>query len=212
MISLDVQNYSTVVSAQELAGSFAMFEAQANLDLNQYWDKKPQVQLVHNAVGVKAPFPLWTAYIYDDLSGVPDRLVRPEALSGAVGWHEVDGGVPYMVVLASTSNNSKRAYNSWTWAFSHELLEILVNPWDRYVGPYPGFGVVPAVAYGAEVCDPVEGTWYRYAGTGPVLSNFVTPAWFDPGSSMPPDPLDFLGTLSVPLVAGPGGTNNVVVL
>jgi hypothetical protein len=188
-----------------------MFEDQANGDFNLFWDKKPQVRLLlDTAAG--APSPAWNAYIYDDLSQVPWNLVRPEAMAGAIGWHELDGGVPYLVVLAETCKYSSRAFYSWTWAFSHELLEIVVNPWDQYVGPYPGFGGANAVAYGAEVCDPVEGTGYRYNGKGPALANFVTPAWFDPDSYAPPDPLDFLRTLRAPLVAGPGGSNNLVVL
>jgi hypothetical protein len=56
---------------------------------------------------------------------------------------------------------------------SHEVLEMFVDPNCNLWGSN-GQGRV----YSLEVCDPVEAPTYEVNGVS--VSNFVTPAWFDP--------------------------------
>ena len=53
---------------------------------------------------------------------------------------------------------------------SHEVLEMLVNPYDdRYIRDYP-------FVWNLEVADPVQTTYYTRDGVH--LTDFVYPAWF----------------------------------
>jgi hypothetical protein len=180
-----------------------LFTHQLNTDFGYYWNLKPRVRLTLSSSPSPSLEP-WSAYVYDDLSHAKNNLfLAAPPVPGAVGWHDINVNQPYMVILAGTSMSSFRAFNSWTWTFSHELMEMVANPALKYVGPYHA-GPAQLIAVGAEVCDPVEGSGYKSHGT--ILSNFVTPSWFDPQGQ--PD-WDFLETLPGPLMNGPGGTTDV---
>jgi len=69
---------------------------------------------------------------------------------------------------------------AWTWSASHELLEMLEDP----------TGHVWTGAAQREICDPVESVGYFIRGV--IVSDFVTPAYFWPGSSGPWDYLNWL--------------------
>jgi hypothetical protein len=206
-LSIGVQNFSHAVTSAEIQAAIGVFEDQVNIDFGYYWNLKPQVTLTPTKPSPNVQ--RWNAYIFDDVA----QAIRTNSnwfspiVTGAVGWHTIQAALPYMVVLAGTSNSSFRAFNSWTWTFSHELMEMIANPQLQYVGPYyPATGgAQSAVKVGAEVCDPVEGTGYL-TPQGPILSNFVTPSWFNPQGQ--PD-WDFLETLPGPLTTGPGGTTDV---
>lgn len=68
----------------------------------------------------------------------------------------------------------------WTWATSHELLEMLEDP----------NGKVMQRGALREICDPVAAVGYYIDGL--VVSDFVTPAWFVAGSRGPWDIDDWL--------------------
>jgi|SRR5579859_837276 len=62
----------------------------------------------------------------------------------------------------------------WTRTLSHELLEMLANPFlDRAV-----LRRESNAFYVQEVCDPVERGGYEIGGV--EVANFVLPAWFSP--------------------------------
>lgn len=58
-------------------------------------------------------------------------------------------------------------------------------------------------AYSFEVCDPVEAPTYVVNGVS--VSNFVTPAWFDPLSDHATAQYDKLGNLKAPFSILKGG-------
>ena len=58
-------------------------------------------------------------------------------------------------------------------------------------------------AYSFEVCDPVEAPTYEVNGVS--VSNFVTPAWFDPLSEHATAQYDKLGKLHAPFSILKGG-------
>jgi hypothetical protein len=78
----------------------------------------------------------------------------------ASGSHSVSSGQPYANVQAGYG---------WTQIASHEMLEMLTDPWGdhRIAGRL------------AEVCDPVEHVGYDLDGI--TVSDFVLPAWFARG-------------------------------
>ena len=106
------------------------------------------------------------------------------------GYHDLDDGTPYAVVSA---------LDDWQVTFSHELWEMLVNPYlDRVAIVQPK---LPTRIYALEAADPVEGSRFAYvrpsASGKPVrISDFVTPAWFRTGSA---GPWDFTRATKQPL-------------
>lgn len=75
-------------------------------------------------------------------------------------------------------------------AGSHEVLELLLNEF--------------ADSGGYEIGDPVDGTFYLVEvepGVLVMVSNFVLPAWYVPGSA---GPWDYLGLTTGPLQPLPG--------
>lgn len=118
-------------------------------------------------------------------------LVDPD-LAGADGYHsEAPDGRAYARVFTAG-----QTLDEISVAISHELLEPLedqsVNRWAD-----DGRGTL----YAVEISDPVEGDTYGIDlgdGQPPVMvSNFVTPAWFDPWA--PADArFDHLGMLRAP--------------
>ena len=80
---------------------------------------------------------------------------------------------------------------------SHELLEMLVDPWgDRFT---PAADVDPnhpdrQVFYLVEVCDPCETSSYGIEGV--QVSDFILPSFYEPAATRP---VDFLNTLAGPL-------------
>lgn len=82
-----------------------------------------------------------------------------------------------------------KAWNeSWSEIASHELLEMLADP---FLNVYHRNG---DRFYPREICDPVQGSGYLIHGTR--VSNFVLPAYYVPTS---PGPYDHLGLLKAPL-------------
>ena len=114
---------------------------------------------------------------------------------GALGYHS-DDVRPFIRVLAQGPATSI--------TLSHEFLETLVDPTCDQWRPR-GDGTQVAL----EVCDPVEGDSYGASVSlfgGPSravqLSNYVLPAWFDPGAT---GQVDRMGTVGKPFAMSPGG-------
>ena len=90
----------------------------------------------------------------------------------AAGIHLDDHGRPVAIVDYG---------DDWTKAASHELLEMLADPYGTRLvtarAVKPGQG---RVEYLVEVCDPCEAVTYDIDGTG--VSDFYTPSYFDPAA------------------------------
>lgn len=69
----------------------------------------------------------------------------------------------------------------WSREASHECLEMIVNPYNNAYYVMPSF--CPRqndVLYSVEVCDPVSTEAQAYVIDGLLVSDFVTPRYFDP--------------------------------
>ena len=103
------------------------------------------------------------------------------------GYHGPDWrGQPYAVV-----DTGSASYTAWSYALSHEIAEMLVDPTDAdyYVWPNGARQLL-------EVCDPVEN--YTYALDGVSVDDFTLPAAWSGGSG----PYDEAGRLPAPLGSG----------
>lgn len=117
----------------------------------------------------KAPPSTWSVRIQRDIPG-----------SGALGYHTDELNQPKAYVQLA---------RDWTITVSHEILEMLADPWGNrpHGGRLPSgveerfkeFGLKSAlshVSYLLEVADPPER--YTYDIGGIEVSDFILPAWY----------------------------------
>jgi hypothetical protein len=124
----------------------------------------------------------------------------------ALGWHTEDqGDVIYgRVFTKPVLDNGGRVLTAASVTvssvLSHEVLETFVDP---HVNGWYADG---NTLFAAEVGDPVESDSYSivYRGHAVMVSNFVTPAWFDPQASAH-DKFDFMGNVKTPFKMTSGG-------
>lgn len=122
-------------------------------------------------------------------------ILNPTRLPPAVqGVHLNDADRPFALIAMS---------EHWTVTASHELLEMLVNPFGEKFVTAPS--VEPAtngrpVQYLHEVCDPCQTLSYSIGGV--EVSNFVHPDFYRLGET---GPVDQMGVLAGPLDVAPGG-------
>ena len=103
--------------------------------------------------------------------------------------HLDQDGQPFALVEASPS---------WSLTASHEVIEMVVDPWgSRTVpggSPMAGQGLVDILV---EVCDPSGGAQWGYTVNGYLVSDFCTPNYYDPVGA-PGVRYSFTGALTGP--------------
>lgn len=126
--------------------------------------------------------------------------------ANALGWHtEEQGELIYGRTFArpvlDNGGDALTKELSVASVLSHEVLETFADP---HCNTYADSGGGFLVAY--EVCDPVESDSYpvSVSGKNVMLSNFVTPKWFDPQAAAG-DKFDFMGNVSEPFEMTRGG-------
>jgi hypothetical protein len=110
----------------------------------------------------------------------PVFLVR-QLPPGEGGFHTDKNNQPYAKVIASAADDT------WTIDASHEICEMLVDPYGNRLQPsqamqIQGNGVVDApgtYSYLVEACDPCEANNYAYEIGGIAVSDFITPHYYD---------------------------------
>jgi hypothetical protein len=187
--TLYVENTSTVVTDAQIADALPAFQASVSQDLAPIWGA--------DATLVQAPAPAgaWTITVSDNSD-----------VNGALGYHWLADGVPYGKVFAVDSADDGA---NWQVVFTHELFEMLVDPYANRASLSKRFGKQHARWWLTEVGDPVESDDYAYtrpSATGqPVfISDFITPAWYDKSSTR----YDFRGYVKRPTQLLPGGYAN----
>lgn len=182
-----VVNESTVVTASDVAATILALQHQVTYDFRPVWGRG-----CHIVSASSIPSGAWGLVILDD----SDQ-------AGALGYHDwTPGGQPLAKVFAKTDQQ----YGAdWHVTASHELLEMLGDPWiDTAVQ------VGTSTFYALEVGDACEADVYGYpitvqSGTAQVMvtvSDFVYPSWFSRGA---PGPYDHKGHIGAPLRLLPGG-------
>lgn len=171
MITVAILNQSTVLADEQVAAITSALQTQVSRDFAPVWGIDAQLTFVPK--GQSAPAGAWPLAVLDD----SDQ-------AGALGYHETQGDLPYGLAFAR-SDVEDGLQPSVT--ISHELLEMLVDPWifsvvllEKAGGTAFGNG---GVMLAEEVCDAVEADNYGYSIAGVLVSDFVTPAWFgSPGT------------------------------
>jgi hypothetical protein len=177
---------STLVSDDDAQKAVAAIQQQVDLHFAPLWGARADLVFVpKNSV---PPAGSWVIELADvcDEPNADGYHGFDEKPSGAVGVkNSIDDGV------------------AWSATLSHEVLELIVDPWATICME------VGDAAYSLEICDPVEGQ--PYAIDGVAVEDFVLPAYYRKDSKGPwnynPD-----NPLPAPLTLGPGGYNNMASL
>ncbi len=145
------------VQFPELVEVAAALQKQVTRDFGPVWGVRANVSAYADLGQV--PLDYWPIVI-------KSNLARPEA----AGYHEDDLGEPCALV---------RLTDDWSVTASHEMLEMLADPWGRHLvaGQSPQ-DPKQRVKFLVEVCDPCSDENYRVNGV--AVSDFYTPNYFDP--------------------------------
>jgi hypothetical protein len=116
---------------------------------------------------------------------------------GEAGYHGIGpNGRPLAKLFADTL---ARGGLELSVALSHEILEMVADPWGNARVLYDS-GNGSGALYAMEVCDPVQTNQYLIDGV--AVSDFVTPQYFRQNG---PPPYDYLGILQWPFCIAPYG-------
>jgi hypothetical protein len=177
-----ITNASTCLSDAPVEAALPAFQRQVSQDFQAYWEL--DCTLVFLTKDQPATEGWWQIVVLDN----PDQ-------AGALGYHELTSrGSPLGKLFAKLELDNGA---SWTATLSHELLEMLADPWINWCA----FGSDNKI-YALEVCDAVEADNLGYFIDGVLVSDFVTPAWFEPTCA---DRLDFKQHLTRELELARGG-------
>jgi hypothetical protein len=143
----------------DVARVTAALQRQAIRDFRPVWNVEATVDSFPKLEDV--PVGYWPILIQEDIN-----------TPGAAGVHLDKDGQPFALVAMS---------DSWSLTASHELLEMLADPFgNRLVpgqSPKKGQG---RVEFLVEVCDPSEADEFGYTVNDILMSDFYTPHFFDP--------------------------------
>lgn len=156
------------VSFAEVSAVSAALQKQVTRDFGPVWSVSATVDSFDQLESV--PVDYWPVILRDDIN-------EP----GAAGYHTDDHGQPFSLVQVDAS---------WPLTASHEVLEMLADPFGNRTlagspppqapDPISGF---ERVVYLVEVCDPCELDRFAYDANGIVVSDFITPHYYDPNGS-----------------------------
>jgi hypothetical protein len=182
-----VTNASTCLTDAQVEAVIPSLQRQVSLDFKAYWDIDCALILLPKKQPLTAGW--WQIVLTDN----PDQ-------AGALGYHEMTSqGTPLGKVFAELDI---RSGSSWTVTLSHELLEILVDPWINWCAEGSDGKI-----YALEVCDAVEADELGYEINGVMVSDFITPSWFEPTQA---DRVDFKRRLSKSMELARGGYVSVL--
>lgn len=163
-----ILNQSTLVTNDQASAMTQAIATQVRMDAAPLWDRSPAAVIFYTDPKA-VPKAAHGIAIVDTIKNQPQ---------GVLGFHTEDpGGNLWGVVAAKPEldNGGQPTTGDWSVSsvLSHEVLEMYIDPnCNLWANNNAG------KAYAFEVCDPVEAPTYDVNGVS--VSNFVTPAWFDP--------------------------------
>jgi hypothetical protein len=147
------------IDCSQLSRVCAALQKQAIRDLRPIWQITATVDAFDKLEDI--PLGYWPIIVRDDID-----------MPGAAGVHLDQDGQPFSLVQYS---------DSWSLTASHELLEMLVDPWgSRLIAGDSPKADQGRVEFLVEVADPSEDAQFGYTVNGFLVSDFYTPQFFDP--------------------------------
>lgn len=179
MPTIAIINETSVLSDAQIAPVVQASQVYINRDLNKFWGLT--AWLVQVFKGQPVPVGAWRILLRD----LSDD-------DSAEGYHlEAPDGLP---IAYSFPLTNMRDGVPWSVVFTHELAELRCDPWTTYSahGVLNGQTVFRAL----ESCDPCEDAMFAYKINDVLVSDFVTPKYFEDDSKT--GPYDFAGHLTAP--------------
>jgi len=187
-IPIAIINASTLVEHQEIVDAAAALQVRVSRDFAPFWNVDAQIAVV--PPGALAPAGAWWVVALDNSD-----------LGNALGYHDLTSeGLPIAKVFIETS---RQAGQDWTVLFSHEILEMLSDPYISLTALVPTAQGMLLYAY--ENCDACQSDASGYKIGGRLVSDFCTPAWFDANKAGTSGPFDFRKLITQPFELLAGG-------
>jgi hypothetical protein len=159
----------------------AALQKQATRDFSPAWGVSATVDAFPKLDDV--PIDYWPIIVLDDLEG-------------GGGVHMDQHRKPYALVDAT---------DSWSLTASHEMCEMLADPFgNRKVAGQSPKDDQWRVEFLVEVCDPIEAPDFAYTINGYLVSDFITPRFYDPEPARGVR-YDFTGAIEKPREVLEGG-------
>ena len=164
----------------ELDAVVTALQTQVDRDFGPIWGVAAKV--IGVLAGEPTPTDAWTV-----------TITKHAGTSEEAGFHSDQAGLPYATIEYDAS---------WSLGASHELLEMLVDPLGEQLRPGPAPSGQAEVHFLVEVCDPCQESTHAYEIDGVSVSDFLTPAYYEPGATAP---YSFTGSVKSPFEVLPGG-------
>ena len=146
----------------DVARVAAALQRQATRDFRPIWNIEATIDAFPRLEDV--PVSYWPMIVETDID-----------TPGAAGVHEDKDGQPFALISMS---------DSWSLTASHEMLEMLADPFGKRVIPGKSpKGDQGRVEFLVEVCDPCEADQFAYTVNDILVSDFYAPDYFDPTHS-----------------------------
>lgn len=192
VVQVGLVDMTGTIDAEVMQSVAAALNIQVTRDLPQYWPVKATVRYLPNRK--KIPAGVW-----------PVKLVK-SLPPGEGGFHLDKHNQPYAEVIATPHDES------WSIDASHETLEMLVDPSGNRMHSSHAIGISGETVedttgqfnYLVEACDPCEANQYGYEIQGVLVSDFITPHFYDP-MTVSGTRYSFTGALTRPRQILPGG-------
>jgi hypothetical protein len=170
----------------------AALNIQVTRDLSQFWTIQASVRYLANSNRI--PSGVWPVNLVDSLP------------PGEGGFHLDKHNQPYAEVVASPDDDS------WSIDASHEAIEMLVDPNGNRMLSSVAIEITDNAIedgtgqfnYLVEACDPCEANSYGYQIQGVLVSDFITPHFYD-SVATPGTRYSFTGAITRPRQVLPGG-------
>ena len=180
------------ISTDLIHAAAVALNLQVARDLPQFWPVNASVTYLPSPK--KIPAGIWPVLLVATLP------------PGEGGFHSDKHKQPYSKVIASPDDNT------WTIDASHEILEMLVDPYGNRMQSSVAIEIVGnkiqdgtgQFGYLVEACDPCEDNSYAYTVNGIAVSDFITPHFYDPMATSGTR-YSFAGNLKAPRQILPGG-------
>ncbi len=195
MINVAIINSSTVVTDAQVNTLTNDLQVQISDNFSPYWGVDAKLKFFPK--GSTLPHDMYWLVIMDTSD-----------VQGALGYHDLTAfGLPIGKIFAK--DDLTNGYH-WTVTASHELIEMLADPWLVLSTLTPGSSNTSANVVAWELCDACEADGYGYAINGSLVSDFVLPSWFDYTAS-PQVKYDYCGHITAPLQLLSGGYTSIII-
>lgn len=169
----------------------AAINLQVTRDLPQFWGVQATVSYLPNPK--RLPAGVWPVQLVSTLP------------AGEGGVHMDRHNQPYAKVIAGNDA-------SWTIDASHEIIEMLVDPFGNKMQSSRAIQIANGTVqdatgefnYLVEACDPCEANAFGYTIQGVLVSDFLTPRYYDPLVT-PGTRYSFTGAIKAPRQMLKGG-------